>query len=361
MTAPESNAIIADQITSTVVITMLAYVATVTPGTWFPRQDPVAWSARQMALVRGAGRLVGDELIETSSGADGSVLISLETDLRSDQYPGIAWSAIDIPEGAAVRPLWRNDVPPGRLSTTKIIVESGRPLPAVLAGNPAWIGRIKGLALLVATRLDKPMHVRGVVAKPMGAFDVLGDRFRERRVDQRGHRRCRSAGPAAACTRRGHRRADHWIWFGWTRMARHPVAWLPFAIVGVFVAGSAILDARHTWNLVRQVADTAARYKGMDWREKHRAAEDGELCAFVEKARAALRPLTIIVAGGLLYPFVVFAFPAAQGWAGDPVTANRTVLVVGPLLCVLIVLIVHASALECVRQRAAVPAAASGL
>ena len=312
-----------------IVITMLAYVAALTPGAWFPRQDPVAWGARQLALVRGTGSLAGDKLVVTSSGADGSVLISLEADVRSDQYPAIAWSAIDIPEGADVRLLWRNDVAPARLNTAKISVESGRPLPTVLAGNPAWIGRIKGLALLVATRLDKPLHVRGVVAKPMGVFDVLRDRFREWLAYEpwTGESINAVTGgadlqdlplPALAAAIGALTVA---IWFGWTRLARRSVAWLPFAVIGVFVAGSAMLDVRYTWNLVRQVADTAARYKGMDWREKHLAAEDGELFAFIEKARAALPPppARVFVAAEAhylrgraayhLYPYNVFYDP----------------------------------------------------
>jgi hypothetical protein len=51
-----------------------------------------------------------------------------------------------------------------------------------------------------------------------------------------------------------------------------------------------VQDARWFANLARQTHATALRYAGLDWREKHLAAEDGALFAFVEKVRAKLPP-----------------------------------------------------------------------
>ena len=293
------------------VLVIVGYAAVATPGAWFPRQEPVAWNARQMTLVRGAGSIVGDALVVTSSGSDGTVLISLDSDLRSDQYPAIAWAAIDVPEGADLRLLWRSDVAPARLSSQRIAVESGRPLPVVLADNPAWIGRIKGLALVLATRLDKPMHVRGVVATPMGARDVIRDRWREWLAFEAwtGESVNEIAGgadlqdlplPLVVVVTGALALA---LWAAWTRAARGSFAWLPIGVVAAFAAGTAALDARFTWNLARQAAETSARYRNLDLTEKHLAAEDGPLFALVAKVREKLpaAPARVFVAAEANY------------------------------------------------------------
>jgi len=277
-------------------VVVLGYAAVATPRAWFPRQEPLAWNARQLALVRGAGSLVGDELVVTAAGADGSVLVSLESDFRSDQLPGIAWSAIDMPEGADVRLLWRSDVAPARLNSARIAVESGRPVLVVLADNPAWVGRVKGLALFVGTRLDKPLRVRGVVAKPLGVVDVVGDRLREwlafepwtgESVNEiTGGADLQDLPLPAFVVATGLLAVA--LWLALTRALKLSLAWLPVAAVATFAAGWTVLDLRYTWNLVRQNAETTARYRGLDLREKHLAAEDGDLYAFVEKVRAAL-------------------------------------------------------------------------
>ena len=308
----------------------VAYVALVAPGTWFPRQDPIAWTAQQLTLMRGVGSIVGGELVVTSSGADGTVLVSIESDFRTDQYPAIAWAAIDIPEGADVRLLWRNDVAPSRINTAPVAIESGRPLPLLLVGNPAWIGHAKGIALLVSTRLDKPLHLRGAVAKPMGALAILVDRAREWYAFEAwtGESIEKVVGgadvqdlplPALVALATSLTIA---IWFGWTRLRRVSPAALPGVIVVAFLAAWLVLDARYVFNLARQTADTAARYKGLDWREKHLAAEDGELFEFVEKARAKLpaAPARVFVAAEAhyfrgraayyLYPHNVYYDPA---------------------------------------------------
>ncbi|MEO5763770.1 MAG: hypothetical protein ABIR52_00520 [Casimicrobiaceae bacterium] len=64
--------------------------------------------------------------------------------------------------------------------------------------------------------------------------------------------------------------------------------------------------------------------------------------ALVVGARAwrssTLQPAVLIVAGGLAYAFVVFAFPIARAWFGEPASANRTLLVIAPLTAALVVL-----------------------
>ena len=60
------------------------------------------------------------------------------------------------------------------------------------------------------------------------------------------------------------------------------------AWIGILVAAWLVLDARWTLNLLRQVRVTANTYAGKDLGEKHRAAEDGALYAFIEQARAIM-------------------------------------------------------------------------
>ena len=102
---------------------------------------------------------------------------------------------------------------------------------------------------------------------------------------------------------------------------RGSLSFLPAALVGLFAGGWLLLDGRYTVNLARQAASTVARYGGLDWRDKHRAAEDGELFEFVERARDALPkdPARIFVAAEAhyfrgrgayhLYPHNVFYDP----------------------------------------------------
>ena len=307
----------------------LAYFAIAVPATWFPSQSPLAWSASQLSLVRGTGSVVGDELVVTGSAPDGSVLVSIETDFRTDQYPAVAWAAIDLPEGASVRLLWRNDVAPTRLNSVAIAVESGRPLPVALEGSAAWIGRAKGIALLVATRLDRPLRIRGVVAKPMGMVEVARDRASEWLAFEpwTGESVNKIVGgadlqdlPLPALVAAIVIIAVA-LWYAWTRAVRRSLRALPFAAVAAFIAGWFVLDARYMFNLSRQVADTSARYRGLALREKHLAAEDGALFGFIENARAVLpaTPARIFVGADAhyfrgraayhLYPHNVFYDP----------------------------------------------------
>ena len=55
-----------------VLIATLGYVAVAVPGRWLSDQPPIAWNARQLALVRGSGGVIGDALVVTTSESGGS-------------------------------------------------------------------------------------------------------------------------------------------------------------------------------------------------------------------------------------------------------------------------------------------------
>ena len=63
-------------------------------------------------------------------------------------------------------------------------------------------------------------------------------------------------------------------------------------------------------------------------------------------AAAPLAPLTIVVAGGLLFLFIVFGFSDARAWVTDQTTVNRATLHLAPLIAVFTVLAFRAFAVR---------------
>ena len=78
---------------------------------------------------------------------------------------------------------------------------------------------------------------------------------------------------------------------------------LSLVLLVVFFGAWAILDARWTWNLARQVAATISEYGGKDLDARHLASSDGAVYAFVQKARAAMPRdrVRVFVAGDVAY------------------------------------------------------------
>jgi hypothetical protein len=279
------------------IVCLAVYLAIAVPQSWFPSSSPITWSARDLALVRGSGERIADELVIASPDASGVTLITLAVNLRSTDYAAIAWIGNDFPDQVDARLLWRTDHAPGRLNTKPLHIEAGRPLPVIMTSQPEWVGRITGLALAVQGPLPKPMHIRGVVAKPMGAREVVGDRLHEWLAFEgwtgtsintiSGGDEVQDlplalllgyviALAAAACVL--------------IRRFRPDVLGLsPAVIVGAFfLTGWLLLDARWASNLWRQERVTAKQYAGKDWRARHLAVEDGPLFAFIERSLSVL-------------------------------------------------------------------------
>jgi hypothetical protein len=292
---------------------VLVYVALTVPGSWFPGAAAKHWNARELTLARGVGNVVGDELVVTDTDASGIVLVSVNSDLRATDYAAIAWLAADVAERADVRMLWRSDYQPNKLNTAPITVEARALQPLTLAANPAWIGRVTGVALAVRGPLPQPIRIRGIVAKPMGAFEVVGDRIAEwfafegwsgasiNVVVGGADVQDLPLPPlfAAAFLLSGCVLLALWRWRPRAMPARiAAAAWL-----GVFVVAWLALDTRWAWNLVRQATITERTYAGKDIRDKHLAAEDGALFAFIEKARAIMpaTPARVFVTSDALY------------------------------------------------------------
>ena len=277
---------------------LLAYLALTVPGSWFPSATTKYWTVGELTLVRGSGAVVGDELVVTAADVSGLVLISLHADLRASDYAAIAWLAADVPEEADVRVLWRSEYQPSKLNAAAVSVEAHGLLPLTLAANPMWIGRVSGVALAIRGPLPQPIRIRGIVAKPMGAFELLRDRAAEwlKLESWTGTSINVVVGGAdiqdlplpplfaAAFVLSGCGLLALRRW----RPTAMPTGIAAAAWIGVLVTAWRVLDARWTWNLLRQANVTARTYAGKDIRDKHLAAEDGALFAFIEQARAVM-------------------------------------------------------------------------
>jgi hypothetical protein len=280
-----------------IIACVAGYLALAAPGSWIGGARELQWTARELSVTRGAGQLTRDGLLLTASDPAGTVIVSLPTSFRSHDYPVIAWGAAGIPEGVEAALLWHNDYQPSRVFTRSLTVEAGGIAPATVARERNWIGRIGGLALALRGSFTEPILVRGVAAKPMTPAQVLGDRVSEWLAFEPWN-------GASITTLTGGADAQDLplpvllaavagmaalIYAGLVR-------WRPgllgpslgVVIAAFFVGAWFILDARWQWNLSRQVGVTHAQYAGKSWQERHLAAEDGPLFAFIEKVRAKL-------------------------------------------------------------------------
>jgi hypothetical protein len=276
-------------------VTVVGYLVVVVPGAWFPSAETKAWAPREFALSRGSGTLDRGALAVTANPAAGGVLITVDTDFRSADYPAVAWSAVNVPDDADVRLVWRSDYAPAKVNSAPIALAAGQLLPVTLAADPNWVGHIRGLGLAINGVVPQPVRVLGVAAKPMGAVEIVGDRLHEW-IASEGFTGTSIDGvtggadvqdlplPVLLAT------AVLLAAFAWLAVARirARVDALPAVLATLFVAAWALQDVRWTFDLVRQARATATTYAGLDWRERHLAAEDAALFKFIQSVRAKL-------------------------------------------------------------------------
>jgi len=309
-------------------IAIIGYLAFAVPGDWFTSVSPIAWGPAQMSLARGTGAISGGALVITAVDANGTAIVSLNTDFRTSEYRTITWEATQVPATADVQMLWRTDLAPSRLNTIAVSVASGRLLRVELAGHPNWLGRVTGIALAIRTPLSEPIRIGQVRASPMGALDLLRERAREWFAFE-GWSGTSINGlsggaptqdvplPAFLAFIAVIAAAVYVLLF---RRARQATA-VPIAITTIFVLAWALCDVRWQSNLLRQALATHVQYGGKDWRDKHLAAEDGFVFAFIDSIRTKLpaTPARIFVVADVhyfrdraayhLYPHNVFFDP----------------------------------------------------
>lgn len=313
-----------------VLVCVVGYLALAAPGPWIGGAPPLRWTASELSIKRGSGGLTGNALVLTAPDPTGTVVISLPTSFRSKDYLQIGLDVDRIPQGVEAALLWRNDYQPARLFSRALSVEAGRIAPAVVAGEPNWIGRVDGLALVLRGPFTAPIILRGAVARPMTPAQVLGDRLREWLAFEPWNGASINNLTGGADTQDLPLPVLVAAVAGLAALAYVALArWRPRVLgptVGVvcaafFVGAWLVVDARWQWNLLRQVNITRAQYAGKSWRERHLAAEDGPLFAFIEKARAKLPapPVRVFMAADAhyfrdrgayhLYPYNVYFDP----------------------------------------------------
>ena len=287
---------------------VLGYLAFAAPDGWFSGAAPKEWSPRTFAIARGTGGIDRDALSITAS--SGGVLVTVETDFRASDYAAVAWSATNVPDNVDVRLIWRSDYAPAKINSAPISVAAGQLRPVIVASDPSWVGRIRGLALAINGPLATPVRIAGVSARPMGIFDIAGDRLGEWTAFES------FSGTSIDGVIGGASVQDlplpvllaaivalaALLWFALARY-RGRTALLPSVLAALFVTAWLLDDARWSWNLVRQTLATARTYAGLDWRERHLAAEDGPLFQFIEGVRAKLpaEPARVFMAADAHY------------------------------------------------------------
>ena len=316
-----------------IVVVLLAYLAVTVPASWFPSSAAMQWGVRDFTLPRGTGGAVNNELVVTATDGAGQVYVAATTDFRARDYATITWDARNLPAGADVHFLWRTDYAPRKIFSVPVSVEAGRLRPVVLANDAGWLGRITGIGLAFRGTLPQPFVISGVAAKPSGAIGILQDRAREWLLLERwkGTSINTIVGgddpqplplPLLLAASIALASGAMVLWRRFRPSIRS--ADMAAAMAIMFAVSWFVLDARWTWNLVRQVRETIAQYGGKDWRGKHLAADDGALFEFVEKARAELpaTPARIYIASEAdyfreraafhLYPHNVHAEPRSN-------------------------------------------------
>lgn len=296
---PRAFAVAAWLLAISVAVCLLGYLAVTVPGPWFGHAQPMHWDARAFGVTRGTAQLGADGLSLLAPDPNGTTLVALTTSFRASDYPQIVWQTSEVPDGVRVALIWRNDYQPGRVFSRELDVEGGRITAAQLARDPNWIGNIDGLALGLRGTFTQPILVRGATAKPMTAVEVLFDLVDEwlNFEPWRGTSINNRTGGVEVQTLPLTLLLALVVGLGaltyvtLSRWRPHSVGPLrPVVIAGMFAVAWFMLDGVWQWDLIRQVELTIAQYAGKSWRERHLAAEDGPLFAFIEKVRATLPP-----------------------------------------------------------------------
>jgi len=311
-------------------VCLLGYLAFAAPGRWLDAPPSLQWRARELAVARGSGQLAPEGLVISAPDATRTVVISLNTSFRARDYPVIEWDAAGVPDSVEATMLWYSDIDASRVFRHSLIVEGGRLAPVALVQDRGWIGRIGGLALVLQGSFAEPIVVPGAAAKPMSATQVLGDRVREWLAFEpwNGASINGLIGgadvqdlplPALLGAVAGIAALAYAGLARWKPLVFGPV--LGAGVAAMFVIAWIAVDARWQWNLLRQASVTHAQYAGKSWQERHLAAEDGPLFAFIEKVRAKLpdppaRVFMVAAAQSLrnrgayhLYPYNVYFDP----------------------------------------------------
>jgi len=277
---------------------LLAYLAYAVPGRWISSAAEQAFGATRLSVPRGTATLAGNDLVVSRAAEDGNTVVSVNADFRAADYPVVAWIAGGFPADARVALLWRTDVEPARVNKRVLDVQGdGLLVPADVHEDPHWLGRIVGLALVVQGPIERPLHIRGVVAKAGGAAGTLRDRSREWTAPEpwTGASINTVVGgadvqqlPLPALLAAAIAVAVVMLWLVMRRRGEGVATAVAAGAVALALVAWLVLDARWMVNLTREAHATALQFAGKDQQQKHLAAQDRDLFAFIEKARGVM-------------------------------------------------------------------------
>ncbi len=280
-------------------ICIFVYLAMTVQAPWFSNAKTLHWTPRDLSVTEGSAQLRPDGLAVRTSDATHPVRIAVNTSLRATDYPVIAWETTGVSDDLEVTVLWQNEYEPGRVFNQRVDVEAGRVQPISLAQNKKWAGGISGIALAVRGNLAEPMVVRGATAKTMSPREVLGDRVGEWFKFEPWNGSSINTLIGGADTQDLPMSFTFAVIFALAALIYFALArwrpqwvggWRPIIIGAMFLVAWIALDARWLWNLARQVVVTADLYAGKSWHERHLAADDRAVFAFIDKVRARLPP-----------------------------------------------------------------------
>jgi hypothetical protein len=277
-------------------LVVAGYVA-INGGVLFAAASPATYDAARMNVPRGLGRLEGGVVTALAPPND-VLIVAVATDFRARDLATIVWDVTGLPADADVRLLFNSDYTPRRVHNRPLTIEDGRIRPIALTEDRDWLGRITGLALAVRSP-GATIRVRSVSAKPLSLGQLLSDRSREWFRDEpwtgTSINSVTGGAPAQNLPLPIPLMLAALVAFALVALVARLVpsrfrrGIVPIAVIA-FALAWALLDLRWTANLGRQVAVTLDRYGGKDTAERSLAAEDGELAAFVDKAKALLPP-----------------------------------------------------------------------
>ncbi|MDR2710759.1 MAG: hypothetical protein LBB65_05460 [Burkholderiales bacterium] len=294
---------------ASLLICTLVWLAWTIPGAWFSGASVNTWTPKDITVARGA--LVGVEPERDQAyfapETNGLAVLMVNAHFPARDYPVLDWTISNLPDDTAAKLLWRSDYAPNAQRQLDLEVENGRLSPVNVARESGWVGNIQGfaIALQLPTQFSTPQSftVANIRAHPMDAPETLWLRIKEWNTfaDWRGTSFFRLNDPGtvplsllvlAALALLFIGAAALYLWRRWSdRYLDFPRAmphhWL-YAGVALFCLGWMVLDLRWTIQLTQQAAQTWQTYGGKNWTQKHLAAEDGALFAFIEKARAEL-------------------------------------------------------------------------
>jgi len=284
-------------------IVTLAYLVWTLPGAWFSRAPVKTWSASDIKATRGAFLGAKNGQAHFTPETNGLAVLVVNDHFPARNYPVLIWTVSDLPDGAVAKLLWRTDYAPNTQNQMDVVVENGRLLPITVAHESGWVGNVLSLALALQLPAPQPFTVESLRAHSMDALETLGLRIKEWNSTSgwRGTSFFQLNDPSAlplallliaTLVLLFVGAGALLLWRRWNdRLLDFPRTmpryWL-YSGMALFCMGWLVLDLRWTTQLTQQAAQTWQTYGGKDWTQKHLAAEDGALFAFIEKARAEL-------------------------------------------------------------------------